>query len=506
MTGMPGREGETAVTGVTGAGTKPTTATTTTDAGADTGTSAPAPTPAVTPTAAEPPGERWVTESGVPHQPCEGSRPCEASQPYEEPAGSPARPGGGAGPVSSAGLGERLAHGFLPERPPVRAMIGTWVRLDELASSVALAPSRDAARELVERAERAGELAALRARVTRLTHRHAEAAAMRVAVLAAACDWAHLAPTSAEPAERAGEGLADLWEALGHRLDQPHFVALPALALHNWTTARKPRRHMPIDQLVRAEALVPVVRWTPADEPLGRLDRFLLATTRLEAHGVWLFRLADALAHTLATQGPDAPATATALRRLARVLHALRAQLLAEQRAVADAPASEQQRTVIAALARAAASPGEHAGRARPHSPRLVGPRPPGPRSADPRPVGPRAARDGGGAVGRGAAHLPATLEPPVLQAAEAALGTGARTGEASRQAVRRHLPATQRAWLTALERQCAPVRGLAPRGGPVSAAYHEARTSLIALRHSYAHLLHTAQSPSPETGERQVA
>ncbi|MEU3960588.1 hypothetical protein AB0F42_12305 [Streptomyces buecherae] len=502
---MPGREGETAVTGVTGAGTKPTTATTGTTTGtgmgAGTGTGAPAPTRAVAPTAAEPSGERWATEPGVPPQPGEASRPYEASQAHGEPAGSPARPGGGAGPVSSAGLGERLAHGFLPERPPVRAMIGTWVRLDELASSVALAPSRDAARGLVERAERAGELAALRARVARLTHRHAEAAAMRVAVLAAACDWAHPAPTSPEPAKRAGEGLADLWDALGHRLDQPHFVALPTLALHNWTTARKPRRHMPIDQLVRAEALVPVVRWTPADEPLGRLDRFLLATTRLEAHGVWLFRLADALAHTLATQGPDAPATATALRRLARVLHALRAQLLAEQRAVADAPASEQQRAVIAALARAAASPGEHAGRARPHSPRLVGPRP-----ADPGPVGPRAARDGGGAVGRGVAHLPATLEPPVLQAAEAALGTGARTGEASRQAVRRHLPATQRAWLIALERQCAPVRGLAPRGGPVSAAYHEARTSLIALRHSYAHLLHTAQSRSPETGERQVA
>ncbi|WEV27624.1 hypothetical protein OYE22_22385 [Streptomyces sp. 71268] len=386
---MPGREGETVVTGVTGAGTKPTTATTTT--GTATGTDTPTPPPAGTPTTGGPSGERWVTEPGAP------ARSYEASRPYEESPGSPARPGGGAGPVSSAGLGERLAHGFLPERPPVRAMIGTWVRLDELASSVALAPSRDAARDLVERAERAGELAALRARVTRLTHRHAEAAAMRVAVLAAACGWAHLTPTDPEPDERAGAGLTDLWAALGHRLDQPHFVALPALALHNWTTARKPRRHMPIDQLVRAEALVPVVRWTPAGEPLGRLDRFLLATTRLEAHGVWLFRLADALAHTLATQGPDAPATATALRRLARVLHALRAQLLAEQRAVADAPASEQQRTVIAALARAAASPGEHPGRARPNPPRLVAPR-----SAGPRPVGPRAARDGGRGGGPG--------------------------------------------------------------------------------------------------------
>ncbi|MFE6779157.1 hypothetical protein [Streptomyces sp. NPDC057702] len=455
-----------------------------------------------------------------------------------------------------AGPGERLAHGFLPERPPVRAMIGTWVRLDELAAEVALAPTRAAARALVTRAEAAGELATLRARVARLTHRHAEAAAMRVAVLAAACGWAHLDPTGQgptppepgrdvpgpeptgpdpEPGARVTEGLADLWSALGHRLDQPHFVALPALALHNWATARKPRRHLPIDQLVRAEALVPVVRWAPAGEPLSRLDRLLLATTRLEAHGVWLFRLADALAHTLAAQGPDAPATATALRRLARVLHALRAQLAAEHQAVAAAPVTDQQRAIIAALVHAAPPPrttpptvhghptdASHSTGPGPDAPHATGPRsatPPrlGPPPSVPRArgsrdesagrAGPRAARDGGGAVGRGAPHLPTTLEPPVLQAAEAVLGAGAqRAGESGRQSARRYLPAAQRAWLTALERQCAPVRHLAPRGGPVSMAYHEARTSLIALRLGYAHLLHAAQSPPHATAPRQVA
>ncbi|MBB5935154.1 hypothetical protein [Streptomyces zagrosensis] len=387
-------------------------------------------------------------------------------------------------------LGERLAHGFLPARPPVRAMIGTWVQLDALAAEVALAPSQAAARALVARAEQAGELHALRVRVARLTPRNAEAAAMRVAVLTLACGWAHLDPMSPVHDAEVNAGLVELWSVLAHRLDHPNFVALPALALHNWAPARKPRRHLPIDQLARVERLVPVVRWSPKGEPLSRLDHFMLATTRLEARGVWLFRLAETLAHTLADLGPDAPATATALRRLARVLHTLRAQLAAEQRVVEAARVTDQQRTALAALVRAAA-PGRRGGPAAGAGPGRVTDHGALPRVA--------AARPGG--------LLPGTLEPPVIQAAEAALGMGAyRLGESGRQSGRRHLPAAQRAWLTALERHCAPVRGLGTRGGPAAAAYHEARTSLITLRHSYAHLLHTAQALPPPSRAREVA
>ncbi|MCZ0975596.1 hypothetical protein O1L55_38920 [Streptomyces albulus] len=49
-------------------------------------------------------------------------------------------------------------------------------------------------------------------------------------------------------------------------------------------------------------------------------------------------------------------------------------------------------------------------------------------------------------------------LEPPVLQAADAVLGIGGRRlGEGRRQHLRRHLPAQHRAWLSAMDRHCAP-------------------------------------------------
>ncbi len=255
------------------------------------------------------------------------------------------------------------------------------------------------------------ELSALRQRVSRLSPRNAEAAAMRVAVIAVACGWGGLDPLAPAARKVADEAFLDLWAAIAQRIDHDQFVALPTLALHNWAPERKPRRHIPIDQLARTEPLVPIVRWAPEGQPLSRLDRLMLAATRLEAHGIWLFRLAE----TLAGRSPDDSSTPTALRRLVRIQHALRAQLRAETAELADAPAATTpQSAVLAALAEQGA------------------------------------------------------LEPPVLQAADAVLGIGGRrVGEGGRQHQRRHLPAQHRAWLSAMDRHCAPVRTLAHRGGP---------------------------------------
>ncbi|TJZ55972.1 hypothetical protein FCH28_11935 [Streptomyces piniterrae] len=346
-----------------------------------------------------------------------------------------------AGPAAAcAAAHDPRAHGFLPERPPVRSMIGTWTRLDALARAVAVAPTREAAIALVERAHRTDELSALRQRVSRLSPRNAEAAAMRVAVIAVSCGWSGLDPLAPAARQAADEAFLDLWAAIAHRIDHDQFVALPTLALHNWAPERKPRRHIPIDQLARTEPLVPIVRWAPEGQPLSRLDRLMLAATRLEAHGIWLFRLAE----TLAGRAPDDSSTPTALRRLVRVQHALRAQLHSEAAELAAAPATAQQRAVLAALAEQGA------------------------------------------------------LEPPVLQAADAVLGIGGRRmGEGRRQLVRRHLPAQHRAWLSAMDRHCAPVRTLAHRGGPDAAVYREAQESLIALRRTYAALVQTAAHPT---------
>ncbi|GAA2608279.1 hypothetical protein [Streptomyces tubercidicus] len=332
------------------------------------------------------------------------------------------------------------AHGFLPERPPVRSLIGTWTRLDAMARAAAIAPDREAAVALVERARRAGELAALRQRVSRLSLRNAEAAAMRVAVIAVSCGWCGIDPQAPAAREVADEAFLDLWAAIAHRIDHDQFVALPTLALHNWAPERKPRRHIPIDQLARTETLVPIVRWAPEGQPLSRLDRLMLAATRLEAHGIWLFRLAE----TLAGRSPDDSSTPTALRRLVRVQHALRGQLLAEAAELSAAPATPQQRAVLGALVAQSA------------------------------------------------------LEPPVLQAADAVLGIGARRlREGRRQLLRRHLPAQHRAWLSAMDRHCAPVRTLAHRGGPDAAVYREAQESLIALRRTYTALVQAAARPT---------
>ncbi|MGW8557174.1 hypothetical protein [Streptomyces tubercidicus] len=332
------------------------------------------------------------------------------------------------------------AHGFLPERPPVRSLIGTWTRLDTMARAAAIAPDREAAVALVERARRAGELAALRQRVSRLSLRNAEAAAMRVAVIAVSCGWCGIDPQAPAARAVADEAFLDLWAAIAHRIDHDQFVALPTLALHNWAPERKPRRHIPIDQLARTESLVPIVRWAPEGQPLSRLDRLMLAATRLEAHGIWLFRLAE----TLAGRSPDDSSTPTALRRLVRVQHALRGQLLAESAELSAAPATPQQRAVLGALVAQSA------------------------------------------------------LEPPVLQAADAVLGIGARRlREGRRQLLRRHLPAQHRAWLSAMDRHCAPVRTLAHRGGPDAAVYREAQESLIALRRTYTALVQAAARPT---------
>ncbi|MDC7338841.1 hypothetical protein PQR15_22945 [Streptomyces lydicus] len=330
------------------------------------------------------------------------------------------------------------AHGFLPERPPVRAMIGTWTRLDAMARAAAVAPDRAAAVALVERARRAEELTALRQRVSRLSLRNAEAAAMRIAVIAVSCGWCGLDPQAPAAREVADEAFLELWAAIAHRIDHDQFVALPTLALHNWAPERKPRRHIPIDQLARTEALVPIVRWAPEGQPLSRLDRLMLAATRLEAHGIWLFRLAD----TLAGRSPDDSSTPTALRRLVRVQHALRAQLHAEAAELAAAPATPQQGAVLGALAEQGA------------------------------------------------------LEPPVLQAADAVLGIGAGgwarggasccagTSGAAPRLAQRDGPALR------------PVRTLAHRGGPDAAVYREAQESLIALRRTYTALVQAAARP----------
>lgn len=357
--------------------------------------------------------------------------------------GTDATAGGGAdataGDPVTATPHDPRTHGFLPERPPVRSMIGTWTRLDAVARAAATAPDREAAVALVERARRAGELAALRQRVSRLSLRNAEAAAMRIAVIAVSCGWCGLDPQAPAAREVADQAFLDLWAAIAHRIDHDQFVALPTLALHNWAPERKPRRHIPIDQLARTEALVPIVRWAPEGQPLSRLDRLMLAATRLEAHGIWLFRLAE----TLAGRSPDDSSTPTALRRLVRVQHALRAQLLAEAVELAAAPATPQQRAVLGALAEQGA------------------------------------------------------LEPPVLQAADAVLGIGGRRmGDGRRQLLRRHLPAQHRAWLSAMDRHCAPVRTLAHRGGPDAAVYREAQESLIALRRTYTALVQAAARP----------
>ncbi|MEU9114160.1 hypothetical protein AB0D04_20840 [Streptomyces sp. NPDC048483] len=338
---------------------------------------------------------------------------------------------------------EARMHGFLPERPPVRSMIGTWTRLDAMAHAAAAAPGREAAIALVERAHCASELAALRQRVSRLSPRNAEAAAMRVAVIAVSCGWNGLDPQAPAARQVADEAFLDLWAAVAHRIDHDQFVALPTLALRNWAPERKPRKHIPIDQLARTEALVPIVRWAPEGQPLSRLDRLMLAATRLEAHGIWLFRLAE----TLAGRAPDDSSTPTALRRLVRVQHALRAQLRSEAAELAAAPTTPQQRAVLGALAEQGA------------------------------------------------------LEPPVLQAADAVLGVGGRRpGDGRRQHLRRHLPASHRAWLSAMDRHCAPVRTLAHRGGPDAAVYREAQESLIALRRTYTSLVQAAAHPSTAT------
>lgn len=332
------------------------------------------------------------------------------------------------------------AHGFLPERPPVRTMIGTWARLDDMARAAATAHSREEAMDVVERALQAGELAALRQRVSRLSPRNVEAAAMRIAVIAVACGWSGLDPQAPASRHSADAAFLELWAAVAHRIDHEQFVALPTLALHNWAPERKPRRHIPIDQLARTEALVPIVRWAPDGEPLCRLDRLMLAVTRLEAHGIWLFRLAD----TLAGRSPDDCSTPTALRRLVRIQHALRAQLQDETAELAHAPAAPQQCAALAALAEQGA------------------------------------------------------LEPPVLQAADAVLGIGGRRmGEGRRQLLRRHLPTQHRAWLSAMDRHCAPLRTLGHRGGPDAAVYREAQESLIALRRAYTTLVQTAARPT---------
>ncbi|WP_277759979.1 hypothetical protein [Streptomyces lydicus] len=372
-----------------------------------------------------------------------GAEPVGPESKGQSAAARPGRADGeayGSADAATAAPHDPCAHGFLPERPPVRSLIGTWTRLDAMARAAAIAPDREAAVALVERAHRADELAALRQRVSRLSLRNAEAAAMRIAVIAVSCGWCGLDPQAPAAREVADEAFLDLWAAIAHRIDHDQFVALPTLALHNWAPERKPRRHIPIDQLARTEALVPIVRWAPEGQPLSRLDRLMLAATRLEAHGIWLFRLAE----TLAGRSPDDSSTPTALRRLVRVQHALRAQLLAEAAELAAAPATPQQRAVLGALA------------------------------------------------GQGA------LEPPVLQAADAVLGIGARRmREGRRQLLRRHLPAQHRAWLSAMDRHCAPVRTLAHRGGPDAAVYREAQESLIALRRTYTALVQAAARPT---------
>ncbi|QEU96060.1 hypothetical protein CP970_38610 [Streptomyces kanamyceticus] len=328
--------------------------------------------------------------------------------------------------------------GFLPERLPAQVLAGAWTDLDVLAHAAAVARAPEEARKLVERSGRAGELAVLRQRVNRLSPPRARAAAMRVAVIAAACGWSDLDPLAPESRRVARQDFLGLWASLAHRGDHERFVALPTLALLNWAPRHKSQRTRTTDQLARCEVLVPIVRWSPAGQPLSRIDRFMLAAVRLEAQGIWLLRIAE----SLAGRGPGDETVAMALCRFTRIQHVLRGQLRTETVKLAMAPTTAQQRGVLRSLAE------------------------------------------------RGA------LEPPILLAADTVLGIGGRQGGTSRQQLRRHLPAEHRCRLSALDRDCAPLRTLAHRSGPDADAYREAQESLIVLRRTYTELVHTAMAP----------
>ncbi|MFJ2767047.1 hypothetical protein [Streptomyces sp. NPDC087300] len=330
--------------------------------------------------------------------------------------------------------------GFLPERLPVQVLAGAWTDLDVLAHAAAVARTPEDARLLVEEAGGAGELAVLRQRVGRLSPPRARAAAMRVAVIAAACGWTALDPLAPESRRSAPDDFLGLWTSLAHRGDHERFVALPTLALLNWAPRHKPQRARTTDQLARGEVLVPIVRWSPSGRPLSRIDRLMLAAVRLEGQGIWLLRIAE----SLAGRGPGDETVGMALCRFTRIQHVLRRQLRTEAVKLAMAPTTEQQRAVLLALAE------------------------------------------------RGA------LEPPVLLAADTVLGIGGRTGGTSRPQLRRHLPAGHRCRLSTLDRDCAPLRTLAHRSGPDADAYREAQESLIVLRRTYAELVRTAMEPGP--------
>ncbi|MET8685317.1 hypothetical protein ABZV77_13970 [Streptomyces sp. NPDC004732] len=332
-----------------------------------------------------------------------------------------------------------LAHGFLPERLPAPRLSGAWTGLDALAHAAAAAPCREDARLLVEQACRSAELTVLRQRVARLSEHRARAATMRLAVIVAACGWTGLDPASPMSRRAVNEQFRTLWSSLAHRSDHPQFVALPTLSLLNWAPLRKPGRAMPVDQLARTESLVPIVRWSAGDQPLSRLDRLMLATVRLEAHGVWLFRLAE----TLAGRSAGDRSVSVALRRMTRIQHALHGQLRSSTVKLSLAPATGQQCAVLTSLAEQEA------------------------------------------------------LEPPVLLASDAVLGMGGRMGVGSRYQLRRHLPAQHRAWLSTLDRRSAAVRTLAHRRGPDADAYRDAQESLVALRCAYAELVRTAARPA---------
>ncbi|MEU5772852.1 hypothetical protein ABZ819_06040 [Streptomyces venezuelae] len=332
-----------------------------------------------------------------------------------------------------------LVHGFLPQRLPAPHLAGGWTDLDALARAAAAAPCREEARLLVEEACRTTELPALRLRVARLSEHRAKAAAMRMAVIVAACGWTDLDPTSSRAGRVAEERFLALWTSLAHRSDHTRLVGLPMLSLLNWAPLRKPGRALPVDQLARTEPLVPIVHWSAGDQPLSRLDRLMLATVRLEAHGVWLFRLAE----SLAGRSPGDRSVSVALCRMTRVQHALHGQLRSNAVKLSLAPATGQQCAVLAALAEQEA------------------------------------------------------LEPPVLLAADAVLGMGGPMGAGSRCQQRRHLAARHRAWLSTLDRRSVAVRTLAHRRGADADAYRDAQESLVALRCAYAELVRTAARPA---------
>ncbi|MFE0172804.1 hypothetical protein ACFWZ2_10845 [Streptomyces sp. NPDC059002] len=335
---------------------------------------------------------------------------------------------------------EPRPHGFLPERLPAQVLAGAWTDLDVLAHAAAAARTPQDARLLVERAGRAGELAVLRQRVGRLAPPRARAAAMRVAVIVAACGLSDLDPGVPVSRRYAHDDFLGLWASLAQRGEHERIVALPTLALLNWAPRHKPQRARTTDQLARGEVLVPIVRWSPSGHPLSRIDRLMLAAVRLEAQGIWLLRIAEGLAG----RGPGDESVAMALCRFTRVQHVLRRQLRTEEVKLAMAPTTAQQRAVLVALA------------------------------------------------DRGA------LEPPILLAADTVLGIGGRAGSSSRQRLRRHLPAGDRCRLSALERDCAALRTLAHRSGPEADAYREAQESLIVLRRTYTELVRTAVEPGP--------